>query len=131
MNVKKFKKGKHTYTDWGKGSRRITRVKEVKKMEDEKNKNQLSIKLDDEVATGKYSNLASITHTNDEFTFDFIYMPPGPPGNSQAKVISRIITSPGHAKRLQMALNDNISKYEAKFGKITAAKNPKQKAGFN
>ena len=129
--MKKFKKGKHTYTELGKRSRRISRIKEVKNMNEEKTSKQLSIKLDEETATGKYANLASIAHTNDEFTLDFIYMPPGHSGSNQAKVVSRVIVSPGHAKRLQLALNENVSKYEEKFGKIVPSKGPEKKLGFN
>lgn len=125
MSVKKYRKGKHTYTDWGKG------VKEVKKLNENKDQKQIQIKLDEETAMGKYANLGFIAHSPEEFTLDFIYMPPGPPGTTQAKVVSRIITSPGHAKRLMMALGENIAKYEAKHGKIAPSKGPDTKIGFN
>jgi hypothetical protein len=124
--MKKFKKGKHTYTDWGKG------VKEVKKLSEEKKvQKQVPIKLDEDIAMGKYANLGFIGHTQEEFTLDFIYAPPGPSGNIQPKVVSRIITSPGHAKRLLIALRENIEKYESKFGQISPAKALDKKIGFN
>ena len=121
MKPKKFRKGEHIYTEWGKG------VKEVKKVTENIQPKQLQVKLDEEMALGKYANLGSISHTPEEFIIDFIFLPPGA---DQAKVISRIITSPGHAKRLQLALNDNIQRYESKHGKIMPAMAPEKKIGF-
>lgn len=82
---------------------------------EEKPKNQINIELTDEVAGGVYSNLAIITHSPTEFVVDFVSMMPGAP---KAKVKSRIVMTPQHAKRLYKALADNISKYEASFGTI-------------
>src|ERR1700733_7545987 len=79
------------------------------------NPNQLNIELPEDVAEGTYSNLAIITHSNSEFVIDFIRIMPGVP---QAKVKSRILLTPQHAKRLMKALNDNMSKYEAMHGKV-------------
>jgi hypothetical protein len=78
---------------------------------------QIDIELNDEVADGIYSNLAIISHSNSEFILDFIRMMPGIP---KAKVKSRIILSPQHAKRLLIALGDNLSKFEDQFGEIEA-----------
>ena len=84
-------------------------------MNDPKNQNQINIELSDEIAEGIYSNLAIITHSHSEFIIDFVKMMPGVP---KAKVKSRIILTPQHAKRLLMALKDNISKFEATHGEI-------------
>ena len=86
-------------------------------MEDPKklNQNQINIELSEEVAEGTYSNLAMITHSNAEFIVDFINMMPGVP---KAKVKSRIILTPQHAKRLLKAMQDNINKFEAINGPI-------------
>ena len=88
-------------------------------MEDEKglnlNNQQINVELSEEVGEGIYSNLAMIAHSNSEFVIDFIRLMPGVP---KAKVKSRIIVTPDHAKRLLAALKDNIEKYEAAFGKI-------------
>lgn len=93
-------------------------------MEDPKNinQNQINIELSEEVAEGKYSNLAMITHSNSEFVVDFIKMMPGVP---KPKVQSRIILTPQHAKRLLKALQDNIQKFEALHGPI---KDPDRKS---
>ena len=79
------------------------------------NPNQINIELTEDVADGTYSNLAIITHSNAEFIIDFIRVMPGVP---KAKVKSRILLTPQHAKRLMKALNENISKYEDQHGKI-------------
>jgi hypothetical protein len=80
-----------------------------------KNENQINIELSDEVADGIYSNLAIITHSSSEFIIDFIRIMPGIP---KAKVKSRILLTPQHAKRLANALRENISKYESIHGNI-------------
>lgn len=77
--------------------------------------NELQIELNEEIAEGTYSNLAIINHSNTEFVVDFVRIMPGVP---KAKVQSRIILTPHHAKRLLMALGENISRYEDVFGQI-------------
>ncbi len=77
--------------------------------------NQINIELSEEVAEGIYSNLAMIAHSNSEFVIDFIRLMPGVP---KAKVKSRIVITPEHAKRLLGALSDNIRRYEETFGGI-------------
>lgn len=84
-------------------------------MEEMNNDNQLNIELSEEVAEGIFSNLAIITHSNTEFVLDFIRVMPGVP---KARVKSRIILTPEHAKRLLGAMQDNIEKYEAINGRI-------------
>jgi hypothetical protein len=85
-------------------------------MQDNKNKDgQLNIELDQEIAEGIYSNLAIINHSMSEFIVDFINIMPGVP---KAKVKSRIILTPQHAKRLAKALADNVRKFEQAHGKI-------------
>lgn len=88
---------------------------EEKKDISKANQNQLNIELSEEVAEGVYANLAMIAHSGSEFVIDFIRMMPGVP---KAKVKSRVILTPEHAKRLLGALNDNIVKYEDTFGTI-------------
>lgn len=84
-------------------------------MKDQEMQNQIQIELTDEIAQGTYSNLAIISHSSSEFVLDFIRIVPGVP---KAKVKSRVILSPEHAKRLLLALNDNISQYERQNGTI-------------
>lgn len=84
-------------------------------MEGPKN-NQLDIELNHDVAQGTYANLAVISHSSSEFILDFIRIMPG---LTKAEVKSRIILTPEHAKRLLLALQDNIRKYEQLNGKIS------------
>jgi hypothetical protein len=88
-------------------------AKEEKK--EEKPNNQINIELSEETAEGIYANLAMIAHSSSEFVVDFIRLMPGVP---KAKVKSRIVITPEHAKRLLTALEDNINKYESTFGEI-------------
>lgn len=81
---------------------------------------QLQIQLDDAIADGMYVNMALVNHTETEFTLDFIYVQPQQP---KAKVKSRIITNPKHMKRLLLAMQDNVAKFEAKFGAIQLLEN--------
>ncbi len=82
---------------------------------------QLNIELTEEVAEGIYSNLAIITHSNSEFVLDFIQIMPGVP---KAKVKSRIVLTPQHAKRLMRALKDNITRFEQTNGAIAESEMP-------
>jgi hypothetical protein len=84
---------------------------------DEKNKPsvKLEIQSDDDIAQGIYSNLAGIAHSENEFIIDFLFLYPNQP---KARLKTRIIASPAHAKRFLAALTENIRKYEEKFGVI-------------
>jgi hypothetical protein len=75
----------------------------------------IDIELSEEVAEGRYANLVMIAHSAEEFVLDFIRIMPGLP---KARVQSRIIITPTHAKRLLRALADNIGRYEATYGEI-------------
>jgi hypothetical protein len=88
---------------------------------EEQNENQLNIELSEEVAEGTYANLAIITHSSSEFVLDFIRVMPGIP---KAKVKSRIILTPEHAKRLLSALEDNIEKFESANGGVKIPNDP-------
>ena len=84
-------------------------------MEESNTENQFQIELNEDVAQGVDSNLTVITHSSSEVILDFVRVLPGIP---KAEVKSRVILAPEHAKRLLLALQDNIRKYEAKFGTI-------------
>lgn len=90
-------------------------------MGQEKNKkqNQLNIELTEEMSEGVYSNLAIISHSHSEFVFDFVRMLPNVP---KAKVKSRVIMTPEHAKRFLKALHDNLQKYEKLHGTVKEKK---------
>ena len=114
VEIKRFQKGKRTYTRWG------SQVKEVKVMSTDKKTGERilppgEIRIDEPIAQGIYANLAYLTHTETEFIFDFIF---NAPGQEKPKVLSRIISSPAHTKRFLFALKDNLDKYEQRFGPI-------------
>jgi hypothetical protein len=88
---------------------------QMEPMEAKQPDNQINIELSEEIAEGTYSNLAIITHSNAEFVIDFVRIMPGVP---KAKVKSRIVLTPEHAKRLLLALGDNVQKYEEANGTI-------------
>jgi hypothetical protein len=76
---------------------------------------QVQIKADEKELQGMYSNLVMIHHHAEEFTMNFVYVFPN---GTQGKLLSSMIVSPGHAKRIWRALGDNISRFEAQFGPI-------------
>ena len=76
---------------------------------------QIQLQIDDAIANGAYVNMALLNHNETEFTIDFIYVQPQAP---KAVVRARVINSPKHMKRFLLALQDNVARYEAQFGKI-------------
>jgi len=86
---------------------------------------QVQIKAKDEDFKGAYSNLMQVTHTKEEFVLDFLFAIP-PQGN----LASRVIMSPGHTKRMIKALQENVERYEGKFGKIEETESPDAPLGF-
>lgn len=89
--------------------------KNIMNEEQKKQGNQINIELTEEIADGIYSNLAIISHSQSEFILDFVRILPGV---NKAKVKSRIILTPQHAKRLFKALGENIEKFETINGEI-------------
>jgi len=96
-------------------------------MPEEKKQVNFQIQLDEQTAQGAYVNLAMINHTETEFIIDFIFLQPQAP---QGKVRARIITSPNHCKRLIAALQDNMKKYEDRFGAVKVAPLPPEGIGI-
>jgi predicted transcriptional regulator len=90
-------------------------------MEQFNKETQIQIELSEEVAQGIYSNLAVISHSISEFVIDFIRIVPG---MQKAKVKSRIILTPEHAKRLLHALKENIDNFEQQNGPIRIQNDP-------
>lgn len=90
-------------------------------MENNNQEGQINIELDEQTAEGIYSNLAIINHSNTEFVLDFISIMPGVP---KAKVKSRIVLTPQHAKRLLKALGENIHRFENTHSEIKEGEQP-------
>lgn len=91
-------------------------------------KQEIKIKINDEQAKGAYANFMKVSHNKEEFVLDFANIVP-PAGI----ITSRIITSPGHLKRIIAALEQNLKLYEEKFGKIEQAEslNERKEIGFS
>ncbi|MEO0293376.1 MAG: DUF3467 domain-containing protein [candidate division WOR-3 bacterium] len=85
----------------------------------EEKKQEVKVRFPEELMSGAYANHMIVLHTMEEFIMDFILVSP-PVGS----VVARVITSPGHMKRIINALQDNVRKYEEKFGKIKEAQAP-------
>jgi len=92
-------------------------------MENQPKENQIQIR--DSFAGGEYANAMSVGHTKEEFLLTFLNLV-APSG----RVVGKIITSPGHLKRILRALDENLKKYEAAFGKVEEAEGPKNEIGF-
>src|SRR5690606_19910625 len=90
-------------------------------MSDNKQQQQINIELDEKTADGEYYNLAIINHSASEFVLDFVSIMPGTP---KAKVKSRVILTPQHAKRLLKALAENVQRFENTYGEIKEIENP-------
>jgi hypothetical protein len=78
---------------------------------------KLQVQIDDDIAQGIYSNLVLLNHTENEFVLDFAFIQPS---SGRAKVRARVISSPRHTKRLLVALQKNIERYEERYGTIEA-----------
>ena len=82
-------------------------------------KQELKIHFPPELQGGAYANNMFVTHTREEFIMDFILTTP-----QTGTVTSRVITSPGHMKRIIAALQENLQKYEQAFGELKPAEAP-------
>src|SRR3984885_1325048 len=91
------------------------------------NQQQVQIKADEKELLGQYANLAVIHHNGEEFTLNFIYLFPSVP---QGKLVSSVILSPAHAKRLLQALKENVARFEAQFGTLPEGSGPAPETNF-
>ncbi len=87
---------------------------------------EVKVNFPQQLQGGVYSNNLVVSHSKEEFIMDFMMI--APPSGS---VTARVIISPGHMKRMIAALEDNVKKYEGKFGKIEKAEEPKGELGFH
>ncbi|MDY7091910.1 MAG: DUF3467 domain-containing protein [Acidobacteriota bacterium] len=80
---------------------------------------RINIKITDEELGGRYSNLLRVTHTREEFILDFINLVP-----PQGVVTARVVTSPGHLKRILKVLGSTLQRYEEAHGPVQEADEP-------
>jgi hypothetical protein len=88
---------------------------------------QMQIKIDDNTLKGAYANAMQVSHSKEEFVLDYMNLSPH---QGVGVITSRVIISPGHAKRMIAALSENLKKYEDQFGKIEEASAPNNELGF-
>ena len=88
---------------------------------------QIQVQLDEKIGQGIYANLALLSHSASEFIIDFTRMLPGMP---KAVVQARIILTPQHAKGLLNALEENIKKFESRFGEIKSSSGKQESKNF-
>jgi hypothetical protein len=93
----------------------LLHFKQYEMQDGQQQEQQLNIELTEEMSDGVYSNLVIITHSFAEFVFDFVNVMPNVP---KAKVKSRVVMTPQHAKRLMRALVENVKRFEAQNGVI-------------
>ncbi len=93
--------------------------------EQQPQKGQIQVKVNDEVLKGTYANMVQISHGPEEFVLDFMNIFP-----PQGLIASRVIVSPGHMKRLVAAMQENIKRFEGQFGQIAESSNPQPSFGF-
>lgn len=94
---------------------------------DEKKNKGLELEMNEQIADGVYANLVIVSHSDSEIIFDFARMLPGKP---KARIHSRVILNPKNAKLFLKAFEDNITKYEKKFGKISIGDMPMPKVNL-
>lgn len=93
--------------------------------EQQNSQSNVQVKLTDDMLTGVFANMVQVGHTGEEFILDFMNLFP-----PQGIVVSRVIVTPQHMKRIVGALADNLKKYEEQFGAIAAGQMPNQHIGF-
>ena len=81
----------------------------------EEESKELQLELNEQIADGIYANLVVVSHSDSEIIFDFARMVPGKP---KARIHSRVILNPKNAKLFLRAFQENIEKFEKKFGDI-------------
>ncbi len=94
----------------------------------EKSAGRVQIKMEDEIAKGKYANVAVLHNNDSEFVLDFIFMEPQ---RGQGRVVSRIISNPRTAKRLLAGLSELVANYEKRFGEIQLPPMPSPKGNYH
>ena len=94
-------------------------------MDNKNSEGKILVKASEEVLKGVYSNMVQTSHTSEEFFLDFFNLTP-----ASGSMVSRVVVSPSHFKRLVGSLQDNLKKYEDEYGTISLAVVPDSKIGF-
>lgn len=71
------------------------------------------IKIADNIPGAEYSNAMQVNHNKDEFQITFLNLM-----GLSGRVTGKIISNPGHFKRMVSAMTENLKKYETQFGEV-------------
>jgi hypothetical protein len=74
---------------------------------------EIEISVSEQIRRGVFSNHATIFHGPEEFMLDFVYF-----NRDGGTLNARVVLTPSHFKRLIQAMEQNLRKYEDKFGTI-------------
>ncbi|MFH1427460.1 MAG: DUF3467 domain-containing protein [Patescibacteria group bacterium] len=83
------------------------------------------IKVADNIPGADYANAMQVNHNKDEIQMMFLNIM-----GVSGRVTGKIITSPGHFKRMIAAMVDNLKKYEERFGEVKEAPGLDKEIGF-
>ncbi|MEA3463881.1 MAG: DUF3467 domain-containing protein [Patescibacteria group bacterium] len=87
--------------------------------------NRQEIKIADNIPGAEYANAMQVNHNKDEFQMMFLNIM-----GASGRVTGKILTSPGHYKRMIAAMTENLKKYEDQFGQVEEAKELDKEIGF-
>lgn len=93
--------------------------------EEKKPVQQIKIDLEDRIPGAEYANLMNVAYGKEEFVLMFANALMG-----KGRVVSKVMTSPGHLKRIAKLLEEKLKEYEKRFGAIEEAESPKDEIGF-
>ena len=83
------------------------------------------IKIADNIPGAEYANAMQVNHNKDEFQMMFLNIM-----GVSGRVTGKILTNPGHFKRIIAAMAENLKKYEDQFGQVEEAKELDKEIGF-
>ena len=82
---------------------------------------QIQVSTADELSRGRFSNNLLIVHTQEEFILDWMLNSP-----SGMHLVSRVVLTPGHMKRVISALAENLRRHEQMFGPLGTSEGTSQ-----
>lgn len=86
---------------------------------------KMSVIAEKDIVKGRYMNATTVSHTKEEFVLEFLFIHP-----PQGALVARLITNPAHMKRILIAIQNNLKKYEEKFEHIEPSEEKEAGIGF-
>jgi hypothetical protein len=91
----------------------------------ENKQQKMEIKIADNLPGGEYANAMQVLFSKDEFTLPFFNIVGG-----SGRVVAKVISNPGHFKRMIAVMEKSLKEYETKFGTIKEAEELNKEIGF-